>query len=322
MRSVRDTVLVAGEALGRYGFPEGHPWGVDRYGHFMQALRAQELEGRLRVQRPREALRYELETFHQPAYVSLVEQRSALGQGFLDAGDTPAYRGVFEAASAVVGGALVAMEEIMEGRAKRGFVPIAGLHHAAPGTASGFCVFNDIGVVIQALRHRYGVQRIAYVDIDAHHGDGVYYPFEHDPLLCFADIHEDGRYLFPGTGAAHETGIGPAQGLKLNIPIAPSSRDDVFWAAWERVEAHVAAFRPEFIILQAGADSLEGDPLTHLCFSEAAHAHAAARLADLADTHCQGRLLGLGGGGYNRSNLARAWTSVVRSFLERRDAAP
>jgi acetoin utilization protein AcuC len=316
MRSTRDTLLVAGEALGRYGFPDGHPWGVDRYGAFMQELRAQGLEDRLRVQRPREALRYELETFHQPAYVSLVEQRSAAGVGYLDAGDTPAYRGVFEAASAVVGGALVATEEIMEGRARRAFVPIAGLHHATPGSASGFCVFNDIGVVIQALRHRFGVQRIAYVDIDAHHGDGVYYPFEHDPNVCFADFHEDGRYLFPGTGAAHETGIGDAKGTKLNIPIAPSSGDETFWPAWERVEAHVAAFRPEFIILQAGADSLEGDPLTHLRFSEAAHAHAAARLAALAETHCEGRLLGLGGGGYNRQNLARAWTGVVRSFLE------
>jgi acetoin utilization protein AcuC len=316
MRSTRDTLLVAGEALGRYGFPDGHPWGVDRYGAFMQELRAQGLEDRLRVQRPREALRYELETFHQPAYVSLVEQRSAAGVGYLDAGDTPAYRGVFEAASAVVGGALVALEEIMEGRARRAFVPIAGLHHAAPGTASGFCVFNDIAVVIQALRHRFGVQRIAYVDIDAHHGDGVYYPYEHDPNLCFADIHEDGRYLFPGTGAAHETGIGEAKGTKLNIPLAPSSGDEAFWPAWERVEAHVAAFRPEFIIFQAGADSLEGDPLTHLRYSEAAHAHAAARLAALAEIHCDGRLLGLGGGGYNRSNLARAWTGVVRSFLE------
>jgi acetoin utilization protein AcuC len=316
MRSTRDTLLVAGEALGRYGFPDGHPWGVDRYGAFMQELRAQGLEDRLRVQRPREAMRYELETFHEPGYVTLVEQRSVVGVGYLDAGDTPAYRGVFEAASAVVGGALVAAEEIMEGRARRAFVPIAGLHHATPGSASGFCVFNDIGVVIQALRHRFGVQRIAYVDIDAHHGDGVYYPFEHDPNVCFADIHEDGRYLFPGTGAAHETGTGEAKGTKLNIPLAPSSGDETFWPAWERVEAHVAAFRPEFIILQAGADSLEGDPLTHLRFSEAAHAHAAARLASLAEAHCGGRLLGLGGGGYNRQNLARAWTGVVRSFLE------
>jgi acetoin utilization protein AcuC len=157
---------------------------------------------------------------------------------------------------------------------------------------------------------------LSNVDIDAHHGDGVYYPYEHDPNLCFADIHEDGRYLFPGTGAAHEIGIGEAKGTKLNIPLAPSSGDEVFWPAWERVEAHVAAFRPEFIIFQAGADSLEGDPLTHLRFSEAAHAHAAARLAALAESHCGGRLLGLGGGGYNRQNLARAWTGVVRSFLE------
>ncbi len=316
MRAARDTLLVAGEALGRYGFPDGHPWGVDRYGAFMRAFRDLGLDTQVRVQRPREASRDELETFHQSAYVSLVEQRSGLGQGFLDVRDTPAFRGVFEAASAVVGGALVATEEIMEGRAKRAFIPIAGLHHATPGAAAGFCVFNDIGVVIEALRHRFGVRRIAYVDIDAHHGDGVYYAYENDPDLCFADIHEDGRYLFPGTGAAHETGLGAAQGTKLNIPILPSSGDEVFWPAWTRIEAHVAAFRPEFIILQAGADSLAGDPLTHLRFTAAAHAHAAARLAALADTHCGGRLLGLGGGGSNHENLGLAWTGVLKSFIE------
>jgi acetoin utilization protein AcuC len=317
MAARRDTVLVAGEALGRYGFPDGHPWGVDRYGAFMQELLSEGLDTRVRTERPRAAARPELETFHTSAYVTLVESRSATGQGYLDAGDTPAYRGVYEAACHVVGAALVAMEEIMEGRARRGFVPIGGLHHAARSHAAGFCVFNDIGVVIEALRQRYGIRKIAYVDIDAHHGDGVYYAYEADPDLIFADVHEDGRYLFPGTGRADECGTGPARGTKLNLPLPPNSGDAAFFEAFERIEAHVEAGEPEFVILQCGADSLEGDPLTHLRYTEAAHAHAASRLAALADRRCQGRILGLGGGGYNRHNLARAWTRVVRSFVER-----
>jgi acetoin utilization protein AcuC len=311
-----NTVLVAGEKIARYGFGEGHPFGPDRHEAFMRELKAEELDSVLHLLEPRTATREEIEAFHTPAYVSLVQDRSLHGQGFLDAGDTPAFRGVFEAASNVVGAALVATEAIMAGRYRRGFVPIAGLHHASRSHAAGFCVFNDAGVVAELLRRRWGLQRVAYVDIDAHHGDGVYYAFEDDPGVIFADIHEDGRYLYPGTGAAEERGRGAAHGTKLNIPLPPDAGDDLFYPAWDRIEAFLEAQRPEFIVLQCGADSLEGDPITHLRFTEEAHAHAAARLAALADRICHGRVLGLGGGGYNRRNLARAWTRVVRSFLE------
>jgi acetoin utilization protein AcuC len=311
-----NTVLVAGEKIARYGFGEGHPFGPDRHEAFMRELKVEELDAVLHLLEPRTATREEIEAFHTPAYVSLVEDRSLHGQGFLDAGDTPAFRGVFEAASNVVGAALVATEAIMDGRYKRGFVPIAGLHHASRSHAAGFCVFNDAGVVAELLRRRWGLQRVAYVDIDAHHGDGVFYAFEDDPGLIFADIHEDGRYLYPGTGAAEERGRGAAHGTKLNIPLPPDAGDELFYPAWDRIEAFLEAQRPEFIVLQCGADSLEGDPITHLRFTEEAHAHAAARLAALADRICHGRVLGLGGGGYNRRNLARAWTRVVRSFLE------
>jgi acetoin utilization protein AcuC len=316
MRRRRETVLVAGEKIARYGFGEGHPFGPDRHDVFIRELKGEELEGAVNLLEPRAATRAELELFHKPAYISLVAERSHTGQGYLDAGDTPAFRGVFEAASNVVGAALVAAEAIMEGRAKRGFVPIAGLHHASPAHAAGFCVFNDCGVVAAELRRRWGLKRVAYVDIDAHHGDGMFYAFEDDPDLLFADIHEDGRFLYPGTGGAEETGRGAAHGTKLNIPLPPGAGDEAFWPAWERVEAYLEARRPEFIVFQCGADSLEGDPITHLRFSEEAHAHAAARLAGLADRLCEGRVLGLGGGGYNRRNIARAWSRVVKSFVE------
>jgi acetoin utilization protein AcuC len=316
MRSKRDTLLVAGDQIARYGFGEGHPFGIDRHDVFLRELRLEELDGRVQLLAPRAASRAELESFHDPAYVSVVEERSVHGQGYLDAGDTPAYKGVFEAASHVVGATLLATEAIMEGRARRAFVPIAGLHHASRAHASGFCVFNDAGVVIEQLRSRWGLGRVAYVDIDAHHGDGVFYAFEDDPDLAFADIHEDGRFLFPGTGAAHETGRGPAAGTKLNIPLPPSAGDTAFMPAWDRIEAYLEARQPEFIVFQCGADSLEGDPITHLRYTEEAHAHAAARLAAIADRLCDGRLLGVGGGGYNRRNIARAWSRVVRSFVE------
>jgi acetoin utilization protein AcuC len=158
------------------------------------------------------------------------------------------------------------------------------------------------------------VQRVAYVDIDAHHGDGVYYSFEEDPELIFADLHEDGRYLYPGSGSESETGRDAARGTKLNVPMPPEADDAAFFTAWERVEAFIDAQRPEFILFQCGADSIAGDPITHLRYSPAAHHHAAQRLLRLAGQHCGGRLLAMGGGGYNRNNLALAWTAVVEAL--------
>jgi acetoin utilization protein AcuC len=238
------------------------------------------------------------------------------GEGLLDAGDTPAFKGVYEAASNVVGASLVAAEAVMSGRARRGFVPIAGLHHAGRAHAAGFCVFNDIGVVVEHLKRQYGLTRIAYVDIDAHHGDGVFYAYEDDPVVIVADTHEDGRFLYPGTGAASETGAGAAAGSKLNLPLPPGAGDAEFLAAWPAIEAHVDRHAPEFVILQCGADSLGGDPITHLEFTEEAHGHAARQLCGLADRHASGRILAFGGGGYNRRNIARAWTRVVGAFVE------
>jgi acetoin utilization protein AcuC len=238
------------------------------------------------------------------------------GEGFLDNGDTPAFPGMYEAGAAVVGSVLDALRWILERPRRRAFVPIAGLHHARRDRAAGFCVFNDLGVAIETLRAVHGIRRVAYVDIDAHHGDGVFYSFENDPELIYADLHEDGRYLFPGTGFANETGRGAATGTKLNIPMPPGADDVLFRREWERVEAFVRAGRPEFIILQAGADCIDGDPLTHLRYTSAAHAQAAARLRGLADELCDGRLLATGGGGYDRAGLASAWCAVVEALLD------
>jgi acetoin utilization protein AcuC len=308
-------LLVASETLGRYGFGNGHPFGPDRQDAFLRELRRSAAYVDLRLADPRIAERDELEAFHHPEYVDFVIQRSTEGRGYLDAGDTPALKGIYEASSFVVGGSLFAAEEIMGGRARRAFIPIGGLHHAGRKHAAGFCVFNDCGVVIELLRRRHGLRRIAYVDIDAHHGDGVFYAFESDPDLLFADIHEDGRYLYPGTGTSEETGCGVAAGTKLNVPMPPGANDDDFRREWRRIEEYLRRTKPEFILLQCGADSLEGDPITHLAFSEDAHAHAAAAVCGIADELGHGRVLAMGGGGYNRQNLARAWTRVVEALV-------
>jgi acetoin utilization protein AcuC len=305
-----------GHRLAAYGLGSDHPFGPDRLDAFWNECRHRGLDRLVEIGSPHMCAESELLRFHTPEYVARVQVQSRVGTGHLDEGDTPAFRGAYEASAVVVGSVLDGLRGVMAGECGPAFIPIAGLHHARRDAAAGFCIFNDIGVAIETLRAEFGVRRIAYVDIDAHHGDGVFYAYEDDPDLIIADIHEDGRYLYPGTGSADETGTGAAKGTKLNIPLAPGADDKIFLRAWEEVERFVRAGKPEFIILQAGADGLSGDPITHLEYTPAAHRHTARRLRALANEFCGGRLLGTGGGGYDRDNLAKAWAEVVRAFAE------
>jgi len=302
-------------ATAAYGFGAGHPFGADRHDVFHTELASSGVAADVRFAQARPASRDELLSFHTSRYIDFVQQACAGGEGFLDGGDTPALPGLYEAATAVAGATLNMVDALMTGEARRAFVPIGGLHHAGRDHAAGFCIFNDCGIAAEILRRQYGLQRIAYIDIDAHHGDGMFYAFEQDPDLIIADIHEDGRALYPGTGSVHETGKGAAVGTKINIPMRPRSGDDRFLQAWDRVEKHLQQYEPEFILFQCGADSIAGDPIAHLQFTADAHAHAARRLCVLADRYSKGRVLGMGGGGYNRRNLAVAWTAVVREFV-------
>lgn len=302
-----------GDALARYGFGHGHPFGPDRLDAFFNEFQQQHLGNNPAIVLcdPCTATQKEIESFHDHVYVEKVKELSDLGLGFLDYGDTPACKGIYEAAATVVGTVLDGIKRIMTQQCDKVFVPIAGLHHARRGSAAGFCVFNDCGVAIETLRRQYGVRKIAYVDIDAHHGDGVFYSFENDPDVCFVDFHEDGHYLYPGTGFAEETGEGQAKGTKLNINMPPDSGDEFFLKKWREAEKFIASRKPEFILFQCGADSIAGDPITHLRYTPKSHAHAAERLCYLANKYAKGRLLVMGGGGYNRDGLARAWCAVV-----------
>lgn len=313
--SRRKLLVYLGGESPAYGFDDGHPFGLDRLSHFQNEMAGRSLINRIDAAEPVMATREEIASFHTAGYIDRVVAQSIDGVGYLDYGDTPAFPGIYEAAALVVGGVLDAADRLATGRADRAFVPIAGLHHAQRSEAGGFCVFNDAGIAIEFLRSRHKITRIAYVDIDAHHGDGVFYAVESDPEVFIGDIHEDGRYLYPGTGAAHETGSGPAEETKLNIPLLPGAGDDAFFEAWGRIETHIDAAAPEFVILQCGADSLAGDPLAHLEYTASAHRHAASRLCRIADRHCNGRILALGGGGYRPEGIAEAWCAVVEAML-------
>jgi acetoin utilization protein AcuC len=312
-----DQVCVfAGEALGQYSFGEDHPFGPARQSAFLDLYHDSGLDKKTKLCEPNQAKQETIELFHRHEYVEWVKQLSELGTGLLDGGDTPAFPRMYEAAATVVGTTLRAIDEVMSADCLRGFVPIAGLHHARRDGAAGFCIFNDCGVAIEYLRRRYGLRRILYVDIDAHHGDGVFYGFEEDPDVRIVDLHEDGRFLYPGSGSRTETGAGPALGSKQNYPMAAGAGDRDFLHEWERALTFMEESEAEFILLQCGADSLQGDPLTHLRYTADVHYRAAFDLARLADQQANGRIVAMGGGGYNLQNIARGWCAVIRGLLD------
>lgn len=249
--------VVKGDELLRYSFPPPHPFNSSRTVAFWKGLGRMKLgEVDLEPERADEEM---IELFHEPAHVEFVRKASTLGYGYLDEGDTPAFEGVLEATEFAVGSTASCVERVANGEIDHGFNPVGGLHHARPDRSAGFCVFNDIGVAVRLLRKR-GVKRILYVDIDVHHGDGVFYPFESDPDTFIFDVHEDGRFLYPGTGRQDETGKGVAVGTKLNVALLPGEGDERLKDVIPRLEAFAAKSEPDFVILQCGADGLAGGP--------------------------------------------------------------
>lgn len=299
----------------KYNFGESHPFGPRRFFSFYQQFIQSDFAEEVQRAESRLASQEELEWFHTHEYIEHIKAASVAGDLYLDGGDTPAFRGMYEAAGRIVGTVLLAIEQIQSGACRRAFVPIAGMHHGRRDRASGFCVFNDCCVAIEMLRRVFGIRRVAYVDIDAHHGDGVFYSYEADPDLTIVDFHEDGRFLYPGTGSSRETGRGAAAGTKLNVPLPPGADDDHFHVLWPAAEEFLDQASPEFILLQCGADSMKGDPLTHLRYSQKTHGYVSERLSHLADKHCDGKLLTMGGGGYSLANITTAWNAVIEKMI-------
>ncbi|MBO3083454.1 acetoin utilization protein AcuC [Cellulomonas fengjieae] len=257
-----------------------------------------------------------LQTVHDPAYVAAVHRASVDGTPDLAFGlgttDDPVFPDMHEASARVVQGSVDSALAVWERRAMHAVNVTGGLHHAMPAAASGFCVYNDAAVAIRALLAA-GAQRVAYVDIDAHHGDGVQAVFWDDPRVLTVSLHETGRGLFPGTGHAGETGGPEAPGTAVNVAL-PSGTGDAGWlrALDAVVPAVVRAFAPDVLVTQHGCDTHGLDPLTHLRVTIDGQRRAAELLHDLAHEVADGRWVALGGGGYAVVDVVpRAWTHLI-----------
>jgi acetoin utilization protein AcuC len=233
-------------------------------------------------------------------------------------GDNPIFPRMHEASARVAGASLVAAEHVLEGKAEHAFNPAGGLHHAMPDRASGFCVYDDPAIAIAWLLER-GVERVAYVDVDVHHGDGPQAIFYQDPRVLTISLHESGRYLFPGTGFVDERGAGEAEGTKVNVPLPPYTSDEGWLTAFrEVVPSLVRGWRPDVLVTQLGCDTHHTDPLAHLALSTRAYREAAGALHELAHQAAGGRWVATGGGGYQWARVVpRAWTIYFAEMAER-----
>jgi acetoin utilization protein AcuC len=306
------TALVHSEEWRRFDYGPEHPLRMERLGLTWRLMEAYGLTAgpKLKVLTPEPASVEAITRFHTREYVEIlravsggdwVPQAARFGLG---AGDNPIFPGLWEAAQLTAGGSLLAAQLVLDGEVTRAFHFAGGLHHAMPERASGFCYVNDAVLAIQALRRKNW--KIAYVDIDAHHGDGVQFAFYGDPGVLTFSSHERGDRLFPGTGFVEEIGEGEGLGYSVNLPLQPYTDDAVYAPAFEAVVPPLLrAFAPDALVLQLGIDSHRTDPLTHLAWTVQGFTKIVARLLEFAP-----RVVALGGGGYDLPNVARAWTAA------------
>jgi len=316
---MRRAAFVYDDAMSHHELRQDHPMRPVRLRYtyeLLQAYGAFDHEGATLLS-PRLATQDELGWLHTPEYIAAVQSLSQ-GSGGQDAarfnfsiqGDNPYYPGMYDAAILSSGASLLAAEMVASGAADAAFNISGGLHHAAADHASGFCVFNDPALAIHYFLNR--GMRVAYVDIDAHHGDGVQEAFFGDDRVLTISVHESGRYLFPGTGFVSELGQGAGRGFSVNLPLFPYTGDDDYMDAFKQiVPPIIKAFAPDVLVTQLGIESYHTDPLTHLQVTTGGYVEAVRELAALNLPW-----LGLGGGGYDLMAVARAWALAYGVMLD------
>jgi acetoin utilization protein AcuC len=320
--------LCWGPLLGRYDFGPSHPMQPVRVSLTIALARAAGLLDHPALDRsePTPLPDEDLLRVHAPELVAAVrrlgadpgratpddEARFGVGRG-----DTPAFPGMHEASAAVCGASVDGARAVWSGEARHAFAPAGGLHHAQRGRSAGFCVYNDCSVAIAALLDA-GARRVAYIDVDVHHGDGTQWIHYADPRVMTCSIHESGLYLYPGTGFVREMGEGDAEGTAVNVPMPPLSGTRDWLSALTRVVVPlVEAFEPDVLVTQDGVDSHHLDPLAHVLTTMDAFPAMWAELHRLAHRVCDGRWLALGGGGYELFRVVpRAWALLLAEMLE------
>ncbi len=312
------TILIYDDLMGRFDFGLDHPFKPER------AIKTYELLGRygllghshMTVHKPEAAAGSLLESFHSPSYLAALREAS-LGRVNLEilacglgTEDNPIILGIYDWAARTVGGTVFGLRCLLDGDATRAFNPFGGFHHGSPNQAEGFCYLNDIVVAVRDALARDNALKIAYIDCDAHHGNGVQDAFYDDPRVLVISLHETGKGLYPWGGWENEIGRGPGEGYNLNFPLEPGTDDEIYRFAFDEIVPPVVSrFRPDVILAQIGADTLISDPLTHLKLTNLGYRRTVEEILRLCPL-----VIALGGGGYDLYRTARAWTLAWASL--------
>ncbi len=303
-------VFLNSKRLGDFSFSPDHPFKPERVSRVYAMCEKRGLFGApyARVEEVDEAEKGILESFHSPEYIGFLKRAGETGEVSLEmlyhglgTMENPVFRGVYDF-SAISATASLRAARLVAAGAGAAFNPCGGFHHAHKDRASGFCYINDIVIAINELR-RMGI-RTAYVDIDAHHGDGVQEAFYADPEVLTISVHESGKTLFPWGGFEREIGEGPGKGFNINVPMDPETDDEVFLLLFTQIVMDaLGAFGPEIVVGQFGTDTFATDPLTHLRMTNNGYIEAISELHAAFP-----RIVALGGGGYNMADVVRGWT--------------
>ncbi|MFH8795835.1 acetoin utilization protein AcuC [Streptomyces sp. NPDC017941] len=309
--------LMWDEAVTGYDFGPQHPMDPVRLTLTRSLIDAFGLDRELDVVAAKRAGESTLGLVHREDYVRAVraasaDPASARGEYGLGTEDDPAFAGMHEVSALIAGQSVGAAEAVWQGEALHAVNFAGGLHHAMPGSASGFCVYNDAALAIARLLEL-GAERVAYVDVDVHHGDGVQAAFWEDPRVLTISLHEHPRMLFPGTGWPEETGAAAAAGSAANVALPAGTGDEGWVRAFHAVVPELlAGFRPQVLVTQHGADTHFEDPLAHLTVSLDAQRAVQIACHELAHQYADGRWVALGGGGYAVVDVVpRSWTHLV-----------
>jgi len=319
---VARAALIWDPALADYDLGPGHPLNPRRLTLTVDLMAAYGLPGPGETIEPRPASEQELLLVHSAGYIEAAVEASDWGTGLhagsgLGTEDNPIFPGMHRTSALICGASIVALQEVLSGRRTRAFSIAGGLHHAHRSRAAGFCVYNDVAVAIAWARAARPELRVLYVDIDAHHGDGVQEAFGGLAEVMTVSLHENGVYAFPGTGFPSEMGHDAGRGYAVNVPMPRLATDECYRLAFDRVVAPLArAFKPDVIVAQLGVDAHHDDPLTDLGMTLPGYRDLVDRIVGLADGLCEGRLAALGGGGYHIVEVVPlAWTWVMAKLL-------
>ncbi|MFX0065524.1 MAG: acetoin utilization protein AcuC [Candidatus Hermodarchaeota archaeon] len=314
------TGIIWSDQYTEYNLGETHPMNPKRLlvpYHLFKSLKIFELP-QIQIFTPYPTSESNLLLFHTSEYIKAVKVLAEIGGGSrlkygLGTGDCPVFPEMHETSRFIVGGALEGVKRIQKGDVQQAFAILGGLHHAFAERAAGFCYYNDVVIAIKYLQQEYGVNRVLYIDTDVHHGDGVLNAFYSDKSVLGISIHESGQFLFPGTGYSNEIGENEGTGYSINIPLFPGTWDDLYIKIFDSIIPCLwNEFDPEFIIWQCGADGHSRDILGHLNLTTMAYNYLGQRIAELSrNCSAQGKLLLLGGGGYNPDSVARAWLAIL-----------